>query len=356
MNAPLKAVAGPGKSGTSYRRHAGRQARDKLDALMRGIAHDARDAARVLALAPPAQKNKALAAMAKAVRRSRNAILAANAEDQAEAKSGGATAAFLDRLSLDAERVEAMAAGLDVIRKLKDPVGTVMDSWRRPNGMRIERVRVPLGVIGVIYESRPNVTADAGALCLKAGNAAILRGGSESFRSCRAIHAALVEGLTEAGLPPAAITLVPTRDRDAVGMMLGGLDGAIDVIVPRGGKGLVERVQTEARVPVFAHLEGVCHVYVDRQSQARHGQEDRAQCQDAPHRRVRSGRDAAGRSRRRRQIPQTAGHHAARRRLRDPRRCRGPGRRPPRQAGERGRLEHRISRRHLDRRRGRRRR
>ena len=139
--------------------------------------------------------------MAKAVRRSRSAILAANAEDHAEAKSGGATPAFLDRLSLDAERVEAMAAGLDVIRKLKDPVGTVMGSWRRPNGMRIERVRVPLGVVGVIYESRPNVTADAGALCLKAGNAAILRGGSESFRSCRAIHAALVEGLAEAGLP-----------------------------------------------------------------------------------------------------------------------------------------------------------
>ena len=181
----------------------------------------------------------------------------------AEAKSGGATPAFLDRLSLDAERVDAMADGLDVIRKLKDPVGTVMASWRRPNGMRIERVRVPLGVVGVIYESRPNVTADAGALCLKAGNAAILRGGSESFRSCRAIHAALVEGLVAAGLPASAIALVPTRDREAVGMMLAGLDGAIDVIVPRGGKNLVARVQTEARVPVFAHLEGVCHVYVD---------------------------------------------------------------------------------------------
>ena len=150
-----------------------------------------------------------------------------------------------------------------MIRKLKDPVGTVMASWRRPNGMRIERVRVPLGVVGVIYESRPNVTADAGALCLKAGNAAILRGGSESFRSCRAIHAALVEGLVAAGLPAATISLVPTRDREAVGMMLAGLDGAVDVIVPRGGKNLVGRVQTEARVPVFAHLEGVCHVYVD---------------------------------------------------------------------------------------------
>jgi glutamate-5-semialdehyde dehydrogenase len=247
MNAPLKAVPGSGK----------------LEATMREIGRAARQSARVLALAPAAQKNRALAAMAKAVRGSRGKILAANAEDQAEAKSAGAAAAFLDRLALDAERVEAMAEGLDVIRKLKDPVGAVLASWRRPNGMRLERVRVPLGVVGMIYESRPNVTADAGALCLKSGNAAILRGGSESFRSCRAIHAALVEGLVEAGLPAAAIALVPTRDREAVGMLLAGLDGAIDVIVPRGGKDLVGRVQTEARVPVFAHLEGVCHVYVD---------------------------------------------------------------------------------------------
>ena len=251
MNAPLKAVTGSEKAGAA------------LAATMRDIGHQARKAARALALAPVAQKNKALAAMAKAIRGSREAILTANAEDRAEAKSAGATAAFLDRLSLDADRVEAMAAGLGVIRKLKDPVGTVMASWRRPNGMRIERVRVPLGVVGVIYESRPNVTADAGALCLKAGNAAILRGGSESFRSCRAIHAALVEGLVEAGLPASAIALIPTRDREAVGMMLAGLDGAIDVLVPRGGKNLVGRVQAEARVPVFAHLEGVCHVYVD---------------------------------------------------------------------------------------------
>jgi glutamate-5-semialdehyde dehydrogenase len=247
VNAPLKAVACAGS----------------LAATMREIGRTARTAARALALAPAAQKNRALAAMAKAIRGSRAAILAANAQDRAEAQASGASAAFLDRLSLDAERIEAMAAGLDVIRKLKDPVGTVMGSWRRPNGMRIARVRVPLGVVGVIYESRPNVTADAGALCLKAGNAAILRGGSESFRSCQAIHAALVEGLVEAGLPAAAISIVPTRDREAVGMMLGGLDGAIDVIVPRGGKDLVGRVQTEARVPVFAHLEGVCHVYVD---------------------------------------------------------------------------------------------
>jgi glutamate-5-semialdehyde dehydrogenase len=247
MNAPLKAVEIP----------------NKLDAAMREIGRDARRAAHVLALAPAARKNRALVAMAKAVRGARSAILAANAEDVAEAKSKSATAAFLDRLTLDAKRVEAIAAGLDMIRKLKDPVGAVMASWRRPNGMRIERVRVPLGVVGVIYESRPNVTADAAALCLKAGNAVILRGGSESFRSVRAIHAALIEGLAQAGLPTAAISLVPTRDRAAVGMMLAGLDGAIDVIVPRGGKDLVERVQAEARVPVFAHLEGVCHVYVD---------------------------------------------------------------------------------------------
>jgi glutamate-5-semialdehyde dehydrogenase len=247
MNAPLKAV---GNSGT-------------LEATMREIGRDARKAALALALAPASRKNRALAAMAKAIRQSRAAILAANADDVAEAKAKGATPAFLDRLTLDAERIEAIAAGLDVIRKLKDPVGAVMAAWRRPNGMRIERVRVPLGVVGVIYESRPNVTADAGALCLKAGNAVILRGGSESFRSASAIHAALVEGLAKAELPVAAISLVPTRERAAVGMMLAGLDGAIDVIVPRGGKDLVGRVQNEARVPVFAHLEGVCHVYVD---------------------------------------------------------------------------------------------
>ena len=250
MNAPLAALAAPGN----------------LAAVMGEIGRDARSAAHALALAPAAQKNAALAGMAKAIRRARSAILDANAEDVAEAKAAGATAAFLDRLTLNADRVEAMAAGVEVIRKLKDPVGTVLASWRRPNGMRIERVRVPLGVVGVIYESRPNVTADAGALCLKAGNAVLLRGGSESFRTTRAIRAAMVEGLAATKLPAAAITLVPTRERAAVGMMLAGLDGAIDVIVPRGGKSLVARVQTEARVPVFAHLEGVCHVYVDRKA------------------------------------------------------------------------------------------
>ena len=226
MNAPLTAVGNSGK----------------LEATMRDLGREARTAAHTLALAPAARKNHALAAMAKAIRRTRSAILAANAEDLADAKSAGTTGALLDRLLLDPARVEAVAAGLDVIRKLKDPVGTILASWRRPNGMRIERVRVPLGVIGVIYESRPNVTADAGALCLKAGNAAILRGGSESFRSACAIHAALVEGLLAAELPAAAITLVPTRERAAVGMMLAGLDGALDVIVPRGGKDLVARV------------------------------------------------------------------------------------------------------------------
>jgi glutamate-5-semialdehyde dehydrogenase len=247
MTAPLKTIEG----------------RDIAE-VMRALGARAKSAARTLALAPSAQKDAALAAMANAIRAGAKQILAANAEDLAEARAAGATEAFIDRLTLDAKRVEAMAVGIEIVRQLPDPVGTVMDTWTRPNGMRIERVRVPLGVVGVIYESRPNVTADAGALCLKAGNAVILRGGSEGFRSSRAIHAALAVGLEQAGLPQAAIELVPTRDRAAVGLMLSGLDGAIDVIVPRGGKGLVGRVQAEARVPVFAHLEGVCHVYVDK--------------------------------------------------------------------------------------------
>jgi glutamate-5-semialdehyde dehydrogenase len=251
MNAPLKAIESQA------------QVQPNLTTAMREIGRGARAAAGVLALAPAKQKDLGLAAMAKAIRRAQAAILAANAEDLADAKVAGATPAFLDRLALDPARIEAMAAGLGAVRRLKDPVGTVLASWRRPNGMRIERVRVPLGVIGVIYESRPNVTADAAGLCLKSGNAVILRGGSESFRSVRAIHAALVEGLVAAGLPASAIALVPTRERAAVGLLLSGLDGAVDVIVPRGGKNLVERVQAEARVPVFAHLEGVCHVYVD---------------------------------------------------------------------------------------------
>ena len=247
MSAPLKSVEGAGD----------------LASVMAGIGRDARAAARVLALAPAAQKSEALARMAAALRADAKRILAANADDLAEAQKNGVFSAFLDRLTLSDSRIEAMASGIEVIRDLADPVGTVMDDWTRPNGLEIERVRVPLGVVGIVYESRPNVTADAGALCLKAGNAAILRGGSDSARSSRAIHAALQKGLREAGLPEAAIQLVPTRDRAAVGMMLSGLDGNIDVLVPRGGKSLVARVQTEARIPVFAHLEGVCHVYVD---------------------------------------------------------------------------------------------
>jgi glutamate-5-semialdehyde dehydrogenase len=248
MSAPLKSIEGS----------------SDIAAAMGEIGRRARAAARALALAPPDQKNRALGAMAAAVRAQTSLILTANAEDMAEARAAGVTGAFLDRLALDAARVDAIAAGIDAVRNLKDPVGTVMESWTRPNGMRIERLRVPLGVIGIIYESRPNVTADAGVLCLKSGNAAILRGGSDSMRSSRAILTALTEGLRAANLPEAAIQLVPTRDRAAVGFMLSGLDGNIDVIVPRGGKSLVARVQAEARVPVFAHLEGVCHVYVDK--------------------------------------------------------------------------------------------
>src|SRR5512138_677844 len=235
-----------------------------LPALMTELVKGARAAARVLAQVPPERKNRALEAIERAIRANAPKILAANAEDVAEVRAGGATSAFLDRLTLTPARIESMADGVATVRGIADPVGTVTESWQRPNGMTIERVRVPLGVIGVIFESRPNVAADAGVLCLKSGNAVILRGGSDSFRSCRAIHECLAQGLREAGLPEAAITLVPTRDRAAVGLMLSGLNGGIDVIVPRGGKSLVARVEAEARVPVFAHLEGVNHVYVDR--------------------------------------------------------------------------------------------
>ena len=248
MSAPLKALDGAAE----------------LPSLMSELAAGARRAARVLALAPEKQKNDALAAMAASVRANASKILAANAEDVAEAKAGGATSAFVDRLTLNESRIAAMADGIDVVRGITDPIGVISETWTRPNGMTIERVSVPLGVIAVIFESRPNVAADAGSLCLKSGNAVVLRGGSDSFRSCRAIHECLVEGLRKAGLPEQAITLVPTRDRAAVGLLLSGLNGAVDVIVPRGGKSLVARVQAEARVPVFAHLEGVNHVYIDK--------------------------------------------------------------------------------------------
>lgn len=222
----------------------------------------ARAAGRVLALASPEQKTKGLQAAAAAIRAAAPAILAANAEDLARARADGMSAAFLDRLALDAKRIEGIAAGIDMVAGLPDPVGAVTESWTRPNGLIIERVRTPLGVIGVIYESRPNVTADAAALCVRAGNAVILRGGSDSLLSSGAIHAAFVSGLMEAGLPEDAVQFVPFPDRAAVGAMLAGLDGNLDVIVPRGGKGLVARVQAEARVPVFAHLDGIVHVYV----------------------------------------------------------------------------------------------
>ncbi|TYC49333.1 glutamate-5-semialdehyde dehydrogenase [Rhodobacterales bacterium] len=232
--------------------------------LMAEIGQRARAAARVLATAPTSRKNEALAAMAAAVRAATPDILAGNRIDIEAMKANGQAASFLDRGTLDAERIEAIAKALEDIVALDDPVGSVMTSWERPNGLKIERVRTPLGVIGVIYESRPNVTADAGALCLKAGNAVILRGGSDTIHSNRAIHAALRSGLAQAGLPEDAIQIVPVTDRAAVGEMLRGLGGNVDVIVPRGGRSLVERVQSEARVPVFAHLEGLVHIFIDK--------------------------------------------------------------------------------------------
>ena len=232
--------------------------------LMAEIGRNAREAARPLAVASPEKKNAALHAMAAAIIDGREDILAANAIDLDNARETGVATAFIDRLTLTAERIDAIATAIRDIAALEDPVGDVIAEWDRPNGLHIERVRTPLGVIGVIYESRPNVTADAGALCLKAGNAVILRGGSDSLNSSQAIHACLVAGLTSAGLPEHAIQMVPVADRAAVGAMLSGLNGTIDVIVPRGGKSLVARVQNEARVPVFAHLEGLCHVYVDK--------------------------------------------------------------------------------------------
>jgi glutamate-5-semialdehyde dehydrogenase len=235
-----------------------------VEALMDEIGSRARAAARALAIASTEAKNAALRRMAAEIRGAVPEILAANAGDVADGTTKGLAASFIDRLTLTPERIEAMAKGLEDIAALGDPVGRVLAQWDRPNGLHIERVATPLGVVGIIYESRPNVTADAGALCLKAGNAAILRGGSDALRSSTAIVAALRRGLAGAGLPEDAVQLVPTADRAAVGAMLAGLSGAIDVIVPRGGKSLVARVQEDARVPVFSHLEGICHVYVDK--------------------------------------------------------------------------------------------
>jgi len=232
--------------------------------VMTALGREAVSAAGVLALASTAKKNDALARIATSLRAHVRDLLAANVMDMDAARAKGLSGAMLDRLALDEKRVEAMARGVEEIAALADPIGTTIAHWTRPNGLDISRVRVPLGVVGIIYESRPNVTCDAGALCLKSGNAAILRGGSESVHSSRAIHACLVEGIVAAGLPAASIQLVPTTDRAAVGYMLSSMTDFIDVVVPRGGKSLVARVQQEARVPVIGHLEGVCHVYVDR--------------------------------------------------------------------------------------------
>ncbi|WP_133863812.1 glutamate-5-semialdehyde dehydrogenase [Azorhizobium sp. AG788] len=233
-----------------------------VPAVLSQMGRAARAAARTLALAPAEQKTAALKAAAARIRAATSEILAANADDMARARADGMSAAFQDRLALTESRIEAIAAGVEMVAGLPDPVGAVTESWTRPNGLVIERVRTPLGVIGVIYESRPNVTADAAALCVRAGNAVILRGGSDSLGSSGAIHQAFVAGLVDAGLSADCVQFVPFSDRAAVGLMLGGLDGNLDVIVPRGGKGLVARVQSEARVPVFAHLDGIVHVYV----------------------------------------------------------------------------------------------
>jgi glutamate-5-semialdehyde dehydrogenase len=241
----------------------------EIASLMDSLGGAAVDAARALAQATNETKNAALNAAAAQIRAQRAAILAANQIDLQQAKDRGLSGAMLDRLALDDKRVEAMAKGIEDIAALPDPIATISAEWTRPNGMRIQRVRVPLGVVGIIYESRPNVTADAGALCLKSGNAVILRGGSESVHSSRAIHACLTAGLRAVGLPEGAIQIVPTTDRAAVGYMLSNMTQSIDVLVPRGGKSLVARVQQEARVPVIGHLEGNCHVYVDKDADVR---------------------------------------------------------------------------------------
>jgi glutamate-5-semialdehyde dehydrogenase len=240
------------------------QSGGELAAQMHALGREAAASRAVLALSTGEARNRALLAAAGHIRAHAPQILAANARDMEAARARGLSAAMLDRLQLNDKRVESMATGIEQIAALPDPIGAVSAEWRRPNGLVIQRVRVPLGVIGIIYESRPNVTADAGALCLKSANPVILRGGSESRLSSAAIHECLVAGLADAGLPAGAIQLVPTTDRAAVGMMLAGLDNQINVIVPRGGRSLVERVQKEARVPVIGHLEGLCHVYVDK--------------------------------------------------------------------------------------------
>lgn len=236
----------------------------EIATIMQELGRDARSAAKVLATASPERKHAALVGAAEAIRNNVDKILDANIVDMANGEQSGLSKAMLDRLKLTNDRILDIANAVSAIAELKDPVGEIIAQWIPPNGLDISRVRTPLGVIGVIYESRPNVTADAGALCLKAGNAVILRGGTDSFNSSRAIHECMVSGILSAGLPASAIQLVPITDRAAVGEMLKGLNGSIDVLVPRGGKSLVERVQNDARVPVFAHLEGLVHVYVDK--------------------------------------------------------------------------------------------
>jgi len=233
-----------------------------IAATMDALGKAARAAAAGLARCDSEQRNEALRQAAAAIRTQTDAILAANSKDMHAAEAKGLSGAMLDRLALDEERVESMARGLETVVELADPLGRVLAEWERPNGLQIQRVSVPLGVIGIIYESRPNVTADAAGLCLKSGNAVILRGGSESFHSSQAIYDCLCSGLSAAGIDPAAVQMVPTTDREAVGYLLSSMAGYLDVVVPRGGKSLIKRVQDEARVPVIGHLEGICHVYL----------------------------------------------------------------------------------------------
>ena len=237
---------------------------EKIKKILLEIGKEARKASQQLAMVDSKIKDNALALMGRSIIEDKKIIIQENQIDIEKAKENNISNAFLDRLTLNEERIESIAIGLKEISNLNDPVGEQIGRWKRPNGLDIARVRTPLGVIGVIYESRPNVTADAGALCLKAGNAVILRGGSESYNSSKAIHRCLVKGLEAAGLSGTSIQIVPTTDREAVGYLLSGLDGSLDVIVPRGGKSLVARVQKEARIPVFGHLEGICHLYVDK--------------------------------------------------------------------------------------------
>ena len=250
--------------------HPGKLARNVSDisAVMDELGRNARQAAAELALCSEAKRNQALQAAAESIRDRKETILAANDLDMVAAEKGGMRSAMLDRLALNPERLAAMAAGLESVMQLPDPVGRILDEWDRPNGLHIQRISVPLGVIGIIYESRPNVTADAAALCTKSGNATILRGGSESFHSSQAIFESLADGLDTAGIHPAAIQMVPTTDRAAVGYLLSSMATTIDVVVPRGGKNLIERVQQEARVPVIGHLEGICHVYLHQSAAA----------------------------------------------------------------------------------------